>query len=602
MHKIILKRRFDNKNLKYLLLPLFICGSFFLSLTLILGLSGPYITDFLVCLLASYLLYAVSKDNLYYVVNVLFILLILYVINRVKLQYLGTPVLASDILSIIALYDIQVHAVKVFTLLMLAVFFLIFFLNLKYTKNTLLVMLAIVLVAPASYLYAYSTSSCGNAETPCVSSYNPEKDSAIKQFSISLIDLGRELFEYPDKQEVLQANQVVDNANFGLNRYYSSGIDNKRNVYFILIESLWDPTSISKLKFTVDPFDENFRQLWRQGGYSTALSPVFGGGTANPEFELLCGLPVTSNIIQFELPVLNSDLPCLPNLLKKNGYTTIANHPNVRGFWNRDEAYPKLGFEQYYSINDFVKDDMLAGTYLSDSSLYSQSFGRASGIEKPVFNYVLTAAEHYPYVSTGNSNTIVGVDSDNEYLSRYVNLIRLGTKQVYQYYERLRKSDPKALVVILGDHLPVLGKDFALYRENGFFDGVSDSTPRQIMNMFSVPLIIIDGARGPVNVGAVSTYEIPQMIAGILFGANPSQKHTASDDKTIMVSHYRPLANKGVLFSDNGGWHFCQSVSVKSKCKQSLGWQKAARIVKKDITIGHKLSILGADKYVALHE
>jgi len=596
MHKISLKEGLIKNNLKCLFLPLFVCGSFFLSLTLIFGLSGPYIIDFLVCLLASYILYIVSKDNLYYVVNVLFILLILYVINRIKIQYMGTPVLASDILSIIALYDIQANAVKIITLFMLAVFILNFFLNLKYTKKTLLVMLAIVLLAPASYLYAYSMGNCVNSGKACVSNYNPENESAIKQFTFSLIDLSRELFDYPDKQEIMQATLVVENTNFGLNRYFSRKIENKRNVYFILIESLWDPTSIPELKFNADPFDEKFRQLWRQGGRSTALSPVFGGGTANPEFELLCGLPVTSNIIQFELPVLNSDLPCLPKLLKKNGYTTIANHPNVRGFWNRDEAYPKLGFEKYYSINDFVKDDMISDTYLSDGSLYSQSFGRASDVDAPLFNYVLTASEHYPYVSVENTNKVV-VDSENEYLSRYVKLIQLGTKEVYQFYEHIRENDPDALIVILGDHLPILGKDFSLYRQNGFFDGVSDSEPTHIMNMFSVPLIIIDGARGPLDVGAVSTYEIPQMIAGLLFGPGESHKYMESDAKT---PHLRPLANKGVLFSSKDGWHFCKSVSVTDECQQKLDWLKAIRILNKDIIIGKKLSVVTSDLSEAL--
>ena len=65
-----------------------------------------------------------------------------------------------------------------------------------------------------------------------------------------------------------------------------------RNVHMIVLESFWDPALLKAAGLSEDPVDPAFRRLWAQAGHSRALSPVFGGYTANAEFEALCGFPV----------------------------------------------------------------------------------------------------------------------------------------------------------------------------------------------------------------------------------------------------------------------------------------------------------------------
>ena len=47
------------------------------------------------------------------------------------------------------------------------------------------------------------------------------------------------------------------------------------------------------------------------------MSPVFGGGTANAEFEVLCGIPIIDAGVTFLRGMKNEELPCLPTLLKR---------------------------------------------------------------------------------------------------------------------------------------------------------------------------------------------------------------------------------------------------------------------------------------------
>jgi phosphoglycerol transferase MdoB-like AlkP superfamily enzyme len=102
-----------------------------------------------------------------------------------------------------------------------------------------------------------------------------------------------------------------------------------RNVHIVLLESFWDPSTLKKAGYNQVPFAPEFRKLWKSAGYSHAMSPVFGGYTANAEFEILCGFPVAKDNVKFERQLLN-DVPCLPHLLAERGYRTWPRTPTCR--------------------------------------------------------------------------------------------------------------------------------------------------------------------------------------------------------------------------------------------------------------------------------
>ena len=169
-----------------------------------------------------------------------------------------------------------------------------------------------------------------------------------------------------------------------------------RNVHVIVLESFFDPLTLGPDWVPEDPFPPEFRALWAEAGESVTLSPVFGGYTANAEFELLCGFPVTENAVFFE-GWLRRDVPCLPSVLREAGYRTVASHPNVAGFWNRTHAYRLTGFDEYLSKGSFDISDSVGGILL-DHSYYEQVFEQLGPLdERPVFNYMLTYHGHLPY-------------------------------------------------------------------------------------------------------------------------------------------------------------------------------------------------------------
>jgi phosphoglycerol transferase MdoB-like AlkP superfamily enzyme len=118
-----------------------------------------------------------------------------------------------------------------------------------------------------------------------------------------------------------------------------------RNIHILVLESFLDPERFAGLKFLTPPAPPEFAALRKK--MHIATSPVFGGGTAQAEFEILCGVPALELYTSAEFNMLDgSKTPCLPNVLAEAGYRTIATQSYKPDFFNSEKAYRSLGFEE----------------------------------------------------------------------------------------------------------------------------------------------------------------------------------------------------------------------------------------------------------------
>ena len=125
----------------------------------------------------------------------------------------------------------------------------------------------------------------------------------------------------------------------------------KRNVHLIVLESFLDPRLFSKLSFSSSPVHPDFEVLFgAQLGLS--LAPVFGGATAQAEFEILCGVPALERLSSVEFNVFNGSAAlCLPGQLVNLGYYSSASNTYKPNFFNAVAGYQGAGF----SISHFPK-------------------------------------------------------------------------------------------------------------------------------------------------------------------------------------------------------------------------------------------------------
>ena len=119
------------------------------------------------------------------------------------------------------------------------------------------------------------------------------------------------------------------------------------NLIIYLIESFMDPQDLG-VRYTSDPVP-TFHAISRKFSRGRVVVPVFGGASANMEFELLTGLsmnflPLSScPYRQF----MTRDMPSLPRAFHKYGYKTAAITADPPYLFNRKAAFGHLGFDRW---------------------------------------------------------------------------------------------------------------------------------------------------------------------------------------------------------------------------------------------------------------
>lgn len=364
----------------------------------------------------------------------------------------------------------------------------------------------------------------------------------------------------------------------------------KRNLHMIILESFWDLTELSGAQFSRNPFDETFYQLWRETGFSKCLTPVYGGYTANSEFEVLTGFPVEENGVKFERRLRN-DVPALPNYLAKHGYRTVASHPNVAGFWNRTNAYRRIGFQTYWSAEHFDLDDM-NGDFLSDKSLYRQVLEKIEPALKsgaPIFNYILTYTGHVNYPLNEKRPYIIKLKSKYSDVHAYANTVYYKSKELADFIATLQKMDPDSLIVAFGDHAPFLGPNYGGYSESDILvHKMSDWTAKMLKSAYSTPLLIIDGRKGPVKTGILPLYRLPSLVLSLM-----GVEEKGILDFTVQPRNFkvRPLTGRQLVLDQHND-PIAFSLDENEKVPESIQqWHQQMLTLSEDLFVGRQYSL-----------
>ncbi len=369
-----------------------------------------------------------------------------------------------------------------------------------------------------------------------------------------------------------------------------------RNVHILLLESFWDPTPLLPKDHPVASdgqpiLDPRFLKLWDETGRSTAMSPTFSGGTANAEFELLCGFPVDSWAVKFEQGF--NTAPCLPELLASQGYRTVASHPNAPGFWNRINAYRRIGFETFWSQGDFKMDDMIVWM-LSDRSLYRQIDEKlkAEANTRPVLDFIVTLYGHWNYDMVPERPAIIPVNPEQTELAQYATAMRYKSTELMDEIERLRRDDPGSLIIAFGDHLPNLGYNWGEYKNNGFIaGGWGDFSPEMYARSRTTPLIVIDGENGPLKIGSQPLYRLNQLVLDRLGVDVPNIGALVPPPEHLTI---RPVPDTIIGYDANAQAFLCNPGESGGDCSAVQRWLEDVKLVARDIFDGqgHALTLL----------
>ena len=289
------------------------------------------------------------------------------------------------------------------------------------------------------------------------------------------------------------------------------------NVIFVMSEAHWDVSKLdSSIPKKITPTIDKYK-------VSNLLSPTFGGGTANVEFEVLTSLNVLLNHDEIAyVSKLKRPTYSLPMYMNSLGYDTTAMHNNGKYFYNRSAVYQNFGFNQFSSIENMVseadrKKFTNAGGWANDDLIYQNITDQLQkSVDKPQFIYAITVENHFNYNDDrfGKDNFKITKDGVSDLSKRQLNTYLSGMQRADQHFKSLieeaKKIERPTIVIFFGDHLPNLG---SVYDEYGFYKNEQDKAEKNDERFYSTPIAV--WSNFPLERSAFKDKSVPAHFLGL---------------------------------------------------------------------------------------
>lgn len=301
------------------------------------------------------------------------------------------------------------------------------------------------------------------------------------------------------------------------------------DIVVVLSEAFWDPTILNGVSFSGDPL-ENFREIAKTNPSGKMISPTFGGGTVRPEFEILTGMS-TSALPPGNIPYqqyVKKDIFSYPRTYKNLGYDTIGLHTYQKTFYDRDKAYPFMGFDDFLGEYDLhAEQHWNSGPYITDETISQEVIYQ---LKQPhdvgVFVMAITMENHSMYQHKFDEiDRVIKVSGDTLNsqqiltLENYAAGVRDSDKALKAIYDYVMSREKPTVVLWYGDHLPTLGDDFDPYLSTNTIScpTAAQWTEDEKYTMFSTPYLVFanydTGRKYQADGESVSPYLLPALMA-----------------------------------------------------------------------------------------
>ncbi len=272
----------------------------------------------------------------------------------------------------------------------------------------------------------------------------------------------------------------------------ASAGEERADLIVYMIESFMDPEDLG-LRFTFDPIP-HFRALSKHHSSGWAISPVFGGDSANAEFELLTGL-ATYFLPPGSIPYnrfIDRPIPSLPWLLKHYHYRSIALRADRFRYYNEQHVYPLLGLDSITSLYDSDPGVALdvSGRVPSDDAMVDAIINE-SRRGSPYFIFAFPESTHIPWDYPQYLRSSLDIASPHlpeeahDELKTYLNALHTADRALGRLIGHFARSARRTVIVVLGDHLPALS--IPSYLADGY---AKDLGPDEIQRLHRSPILI----------------------------------------------------------------------------------------------------------------
>ncbi|MDO5136770.1 MAG: LTA synthase family protein [Eubacteriales bacterium] len=350
----------------------------------------------------------------------------------------------------------------------------------------------------------------------------------------------------PEKAESIAAAQVSQEKERAVT---------PENLILIMNESLSDMEEAGDLKTDTElmPFLHSLKKTAVKGLLQV---PVFGGGTADSEYEALTGnskifLPAAT--VAYEFYSADPEYG-MAQKLKDQGYRAVALHPHRKGNWNRLSVYRFMDFDQFISKDEWGEMEMYRKGD-SDEDTYRKVIQLTEEKEKgeKLFTFLVTMQNHGGYSDDGTGfESTVTLNYDKEYpmAETYLTLMKESDRALQGLIQHFEKVKEPTMIVLFGDHYPSVEEEF--YQQL-LGTHVDDMTLEQRQIRYQTPYIIwtnydigeIEDAGETMSANYLGSYIMQQ--AGLRL--SPYDNFLLELKKTL------PIIGNGAVCDSQGVWY-----------------------------------------------
>lgn len=340
------------------------------------------------------------------------------------------------------------------------------------------------------------------------------------------------------------------------------GLDNQEkeavtpeNLIIIMNESLTDMEKAGNLK-TEDEILPYIHSMEKNTVKGFLQMPIFGGGTADSEYEVLTGntkqfLPGAT--VAYEFYCSDPEYGLVDHL-KSQGYRTVALHPHRRGNWNRALVYGFMGFDQFISKDEWGDMDIIRKGD-SDENTYQKIIEMVEKKKKgeKLFTFLVTMQNHGGFSDMGDGfvpTVTLNYEESYPLAETYLSLAQLSDRAFQMLIERLEKVEEPTMVVMFGDHYPSVEEGF--YAQL-FGKSVETMSLEEQQIRYQTPYVIwtnydhgkLDGQGEMISANYFGSYIMQQ--AGL--------RLSEYDDFLLKMMETIPVVGNGAVMDHKGIWY-----------------------------------------------
>ena len=259
--------------------------------------------------------------------------------------------------------------------------------------------------------------------------------------------------------KIQEIKDKVDKAEASDNRTLNN---KKPNILFVQLEAFMDPTEVKGIKYSEDPIP-NFRKLTQTFTHGMASAPTTGGGTVRTEFEVMTGNNIdylTPGEIPYNTILKSKYYNSVATTLKSEGYKAHAVHNFQGNFYGRNNAYAKLGFDDFTSKEYMSNYELNEREWVKDVILTKYIEKALDSTKDSDLVYTVSVQGHSSYPTDAENYDFpikVSGTLDQKVLNQmyyYVNQIKGTDDFIGELVDMVNKRDEDTIILFYSDHMP----------------------------------------------------------------------------------------------------------------------------------------------------